>query len=94
MDIATIIGLVLAIAAILGSILSGGSLAAFIDVPSILVVGGGVIAAIFIKWPMDQIKLLVTIYLKSILNTATDPKGECVGKKKKNYREGGGRGRA
>ena len=74
MDIATIIGLVLATAAIVGSILSGGSIAAFIDVPSILVVGGGVIAAIFIKWPMDQVKTLASIYLKSILNTATDPK--------------------
>ena len=74
MDIATIIGLSLAILAIVGSILSGGSIAAFIDVPSILVVGGGVCAAIFIKWPMEQVKMLVSIYLKSILNTATDPK--------------------
>ena len=41
MDIATVIGLVLAIAAIMGSILAGGTIAAFIDVPSILVVGGG-----------------------------------------------------
>lgn len=74
MDIATVIGLVLAILAILGSILAGGTIGAFIDVPSILVVGGGVIAAIFIKWPMDKIKLLVSIYMKSIFNTATDPK--------------------
>ena len=74
MDIATIIGLVLATASIIGSILAGGTIIAFIDVPSIAVVGGGVLSAIFIKWPMEQIKLLVPIYLKSILNTATDPK--------------------
>lgn len=74
MDIATVIGLVLAIAAVIGSILSGGSIAAFIDVPSILVVGGGVIASIFIKWPMDLVKLLVPVYMKSIFNTVTDPK--------------------
>ena len=74
MDIATIIGLVLAMAAIIGSILAGGSIGAFIDVPSILVVGGGVTAAIFIKWPLEQIKLLVPTYLKSILNSTTDPK--------------------
>ncbi len=74
MDIATIIGLVLAVSAILGSILSGGSIAAFIDVPSILVVGGGVIASTFIKWPMDKIKNLVPVYLKSILVTSSDPK--------------------
>jgi chemotaxis protein MotA len=74
MDIATIIGLVLAIAAILGSILTGGSIAAFIDVPSLLVVGGGVTAAVFIKWPMSKIKSLIPVYLKSIFVTASDPK--------------------
>ena len=66
MDIATVIGLVLAIASVIGSILSGGSIGAFIDVPSILVVGGGVISAIFIKWPMEQIKTLVPVFMKSI----------------------------
>lgn len=75
MDIATLVGLFLAVAAIIGSILSGGSLGAFIDTPSILVVGGGVIAAVFIKWPMDQIKTLVPVYMKSIFSTPTDPKG-------------------
>lgn len=74
MDIATVIGLALAVAAIIGSILSGGSIAAFIDVPSILVVGGGVIAAIFIKWPMDQVKQLVPVYMKSIFVTQINPK--------------------
>ena len=73
MDIATVIGLVLGCAAILGSIVSGGSIGAFIDVPSILVVGGGVIAATFIKWPMDVVKTLVPVYLKSILNTIPEP---------------------
>ncbi|MBC76444.1 MAG: motility protein A [Halobacteriovoraceae bacterium] len=75
MDIATIVGLVLAMAAIIGSILSGGTILAFIDTPSLLVVGGGVISAVFIKWPMDQIKTLVPVYMKSIFTTPTDPKG-------------------
>lgn len=74
MDIATIIGLVLAVAAIIGSILTGGSIAAFIDIPSLLVVGGGVTAAVFIKWPMSKIKNLVPVYLKSIFVTTSDPK--------------------
>jgi len=74
MDIATIFGLVLAVVAIIGSILTGGSIAAFIDVPSILVVGGGVTAAIFIKWPMNKIKNILPVYLKSIFVTASDPK--------------------
>ncbi|MEX1100156.1 MAG: motility protein A, partial [Bacteriovoracaceae bacterium] len=74
MDIATIVGLVLAVAAILGSILSGGSIGAFINTPSILVVGGGVVAAVFIKWPLEQIKTLVPVYMKSVFTTPTDPK--------------------
>jgi len=44
-DIATIIGLVAAAALVVGSILLGGDLSAFIDVPSLLIVGGGTIAA-------------------------------------------------
>lgn len=74
MDIATIIGLVLAAVSIVGGILTGGSIAAFIDVPSLAIVGGGVTSAIFIKWPMAQIKTIFPIWMKSIFNTATDPK--------------------
>lgn len=74
MDIATVIGFVLAIGAIVGSILSGGTIGAFIDVPSILVVGGGVTAAQFIKWPMAQVKSLVPVYMKAFFSTAIEPK--------------------
>ncbi len=73
MDIATVIGLVLAIVSITGSILAGGTIGAFIDAPSIIVVGGGVSAALFIKWPMSQIKTLIPVYMKSIFNTAPEP---------------------
>jgi len=72
MDIATVIGLVLGMASVIGSILTGGSIAAFIDVPSIVVVGGGVTAATFIKWPLAQIKTVVPVYMKSIFNESPD----------------------
>lgn len=74
MDIATVIGLVLAIVAIVSSILSGGTIDAFIDTPSILVVGGGVTASIFIKWPMDRVKSLAKIWMKAIFVTTSNPK--------------------
>lgn len=75
MDIATVMGLCLAVGAILGSIIVGGSsIPVFIDPPSIFVVGGGVIAAVFIKWPMEQVKTLVSIYMKSIFFTPSDAK--------------------
>lgn len=74
MDIATILGLVLGTIAIVGSIFTGGSIEAFIDVPSILIVFGGVIATTLIKWPMEDLKNVVKIYLKSIFVVPTDPK--------------------
>ncbi len=74
MDISTVAGLALASLAILGSILYGSPLSIFIDVPSVAVVGGGVIATTLIKWPMEYIKALVAIFLKSIFYTSSDAK--------------------
>jgi chemotaxis protein MotA len=75
MDISTVIGLVLGIIAILGSILYGSPLSIFIDVPSVAVVFGGVVATTFIKWPMEQVKTTVSVFLKSIFYTPAEPKG-------------------
>lgn len=75
MDLATVSGLVLAIIAIIGSILYGSPLSIFIDIPSIFVVVGGVIAATLIKWPLDSVKMTVGIFMKSIFSTTTDPRG-------------------
>lgn len=74
MDIATVIGLVVATVAILGSILAGGSLMIFVDIPSVLVVGLGMVGTTFIKWPMDNVKGLVKIFLKSLFPTQSDAK--------------------
>lgn len=44
MDLATVIGTLLGFGLVFGSIIAGGSLSAFIDVPSILIVFGGTVA--------------------------------------------------
>lgn len=75
MDLGTVIGLVLATIAIIGSILYGSPLSIFIDIPSVGIVGGGVVATTLIKWPMEDVKGLVKIYMKSIFFSAADPKG-------------------
>jgi chemotaxis protein MotA len=75
MDLSTVIGLILAVVAIIGSILYGSPLSIFIDVPSVAVVGGGVVATTLIKWPIDAVKSLTQVYMKSIFATAVDPKG-------------------
>ena len=74
MDIATVIGLVLALGAIVGSIAAGGSFGVFIDVPSIIVVIVGVVGVTFIKWPMEIVVSVVKISLKTIIMTPCDPK--------------------
>lgn len=74
MDISTVAGLVLATVSIIGSILYGSPLSIFIDPPSIFVVGGGVIACTFIKWPLENVKAFVPTFMKSIFTTPVDPK--------------------
>lgn len=73
MDIATVIGLVVVNIAIFGAILSGGELGIFIDVPSIFVVGGGLVAATFMKWPIETVKKIVSFFMKTLFFTPTDP---------------------
>lgn len=74
MDIATIVGFVLAIGSVVYSISLGGSFSIFIDMPSLVLIGGGVIATVFLKWPLDVVKAAVTVYLKSLFTTPVDLK--------------------
>lgn len=74
MDIATVVGLVLVLVAIMGSIMAGGSLTIFIDVPSLLVVGLGVTGGTFIKWPVEIVKNLVTFAMKTLFFSPVNPK--------------------
>jgi chemotaxis protein MotA len=56
MDIASVVGLILGIVLIVGSIfVGGGSFGAFIDVPSILVVFGGSFAAALMCFPLRSL---------------------------------------
>ncbi len=67
MDIGTIIGVVLAVAAvILGIVLGGGSIGAMIDVTSILVVVCGTIGATVISFPLARMLKIHTIVLKAL----------------------------
>ncbi|MFH1469866.1 MAG: motility protein A [Pseudomonadota bacterium] len=56
MDIATLAGLIAAIVLVCASIMVGGSLGAFIDIPSVLVVVCGSIAAMLVAYPGSRIK--------------------------------------
>jgi len=55
MDLASIIGVVSGIGFILGTILLGGSIMMFVNIPSILIVVGGTVAAVLIGYPMGDV---------------------------------------
>ena len=71
MDIATVVGVALAMALILGSIvIGGGSFVAFIDVPSLMVVVGGAIAAGMISFPLKNFLSVFGVTMKVFFNKA------------------------
>ena len=74
MDIATVIGLVTCIGAILGSIIVGAPLSIFIDTPSMLVVGLGVIGVTLMKWPMEKVTTVAGFTMKAFFFSTTNSK--------------------
>ncbi len=79
MDIATIIGLVAAFGLIVWSILLGGSLSGFIDMPSVAVVLGGTLGALLIHFPLARIIGLAGVFRKAFQFAQDDPE-EVIGK--------------
>jgi len=73
MDIASVIGVICASLLIVGSILMGTApITAFIDIPSILVVIGGSIAAGFICFPLGTMLATPKVMLKTFFNKSED----------------------
>jgi len=73
MDIASVVGLILAIALILGSVvIGGGSFSSFVDIPSALVVIGGAIAACMISFPLKSFLAMPTSLKVVFLNKQED----------------------
>tara|TARA_B100001248_G_scaffold245670_1_gene215701 strand:- start:6090 stop:6854 length:765 start_codon:yes stop_codon:yes gene_type:complete len=67
MDIATLIGLLGAIGIVLAAIVTGGSLALFINVPSILIVFGGTGFVVMTKFSVKQIPIAFKAAMKAFL---------------------------
>jgi len=74
MDIASVVGIVLANGAMIWAVALGGSFSIFIDVPSIVLVIGGTAASTMIKWTVNDLKTLFTVYLKVFFNTMPNSK--------------------
>lgn len=73
MDIATIIGLILAAGLLVSSIvIGGGSFGSFFDAPSMMVVVGGAIAAVMISFPMKKVLGVFGVAMKCFFNKPDD----------------------
>ncbi|MFH1810659.1 MAG: MotA/TolQ/ExbB proton channel family protein [Pseudomonadota bacterium] len=69
MDLATILGVLMAFGLVLGSIAVGGSAMAFVNVPSIAIVLGGTTGAVLINYPLAD----VIGMLRVVKNAFTTP---------------------
>jgi chemotaxis protein MotA len=67
MDIATIIGLILGVGLVLGSIAMGGGLMPFVNVPSLMITVGGSFAALLINFPLKAVLGVFSVVMKCFL---------------------------
>ncbi len=73
MDLATIIGVVAGLGLILGAILLGGSLSAFINIPGLAIVFGGTIAATLIMQRLNIVIGAIKVGLNVLVDRNTPP---------------------
>jgi len=73
MDLATILGVFIAFALMAWAIVSGGSPAAFVDVPSMLIVIGGAFGASMVAIPAARLKKLSSVLGKAVKYKAESP---------------------
>jgi len=73
MDIGTLLGLVSCFGLIIGAVLLGGSLTAFVDIPSACIVIGGTVAVTFIMYPMGTVFGAIKVMMKAFFAKAPKP---------------------
>ncbi|GAB4333926.1 MAG: MotA/TolQ/ExbB proton channel family protein [Calditrichia bacterium] len=72
MDLATIIGIFSGLGLIGYAILSNGDFSIFIDIPSMMIVGGGTIAATLIAYPLNEVLGVMKIAMKVFMTTKSN----------------------
>ena len=73
MDFATIIGAFAGVVVVLGTILQGGGADIFFHIPSLLIVGGGTLAATFVNFPISDVLKVLKVVSKAFLHKAPLP---------------------
>lgn len=64
MDLASLIGVVSGVGLVLATILMGSGIGLFINIPSILIVFGGTVAATMIAFPLKEMLMLIGLTIK------------------------------
>lgn len=72
MDIASILGILSGVGLIIASIFMGGDFSIFINVPSMMIVGGGTIAATLIAFPLKEVIAVLKIMMKVFITRKRD----------------------
>ncbi len=72
MDLATVIGLSLAIILVIGGIIAGGDPGAFVDFKSMLITGGGTLGAVIMATSVEQLKMLHKIIRRGFFASSPD----------------------
>ncbi|MCG8412700.1 MAG: flagellar motor protein PomA [Pseudomonadales bacterium] len=73
MDTATVVGLVGAFGVVLGAILLGGSVGIFFNIPSLVIVLGGTLMVVLMKFNMNQFTGAVTVAQNALKNKLQPP---------------------
>ena len=73
MDLGTVVGLILGVVLLTGAILVGGQIGLFINIPSILIVIGGTIAATFIRFSLNEVLGSINVAMKAFFHKSKLP---------------------
>lgn len=73
MDIATVVGLALGTILILIAILLGGSLILFINIPSVMIVGGGTLATVMIRFGLGDVINGTKVAMNAFFTKTSNP---------------------
>ena len=73
MDLATVVGIFAGVFLIAFAITKGGGLEIFIHVPSMLIVGGGTLAATLVHFPLGEVLKVLKVVQKAFLHKSPEP---------------------
>ncbi len=73
MDVATLVGIFTAFALVVSAIAMGGSMAIFVNVPSMLIVGGGTLGAAMINYPLPDILKVIKVVRNAFFHKRVTP---------------------